>query len=69
MATVPESHDNDHSSRLTRLETQFAFIAESLREIRTDNETRLRQLERWKYALPASALATALAAAVAIFGR
>lgn len=68
MASVPEPRD-DHGSRITRLETQFTFIAEMLREIRDDNETRLRQLERWKYALPASAMATALAAAAAIFGR
>jgi hypothetical protein len=47
--------------RLVRIETKLdLYIINNIQ----DHETRMRQLERWKYAIPASLL-TAVASAVA----
>ena len=51
------------------MSVQLAVIAEKLSDL-PDHETRLRALERWRYALPTSlvlGLASAGAAAVSLF--
>lgn len=66
-------HASDHTeggdSRLVRIEIKLDHVIDTLKEVKTDHEGRIRQLERWKYALPASAVAAAIAALAAIFGR
>lgn len=66
MTTVPEENGD---TRLARIEVKLDMMIERLNEVRTDHEARLRTLERWKYAIPASAVMAATSAAVAIFGR
>lgn len=51
--------------RLARIETKLDTALSN----HADHEKRLRVVERWKYALPVSALAAIVAGLVAIFGK
>lgn len=51
------SRYEDHEIRLRRLESHGT----------DDHDSRITALERWKYALPASVLATALSGAIVIW--
>lgn len=51
--------------RLARIETKLDQALSN----HADHEKRIRLVERWKYALPVSALAAIAAGAVAIFGK
>lgn len=57
------------TDRLARIEVKLDQMIEAFKHVSNDHETRIRQLERWKYALPVSALMTVIAGAVAIFGK
>lgn len=57
-----DSGPGSELERLVRIETKLdAALADQ-----TDHETRLRALERWKYAIPASLLSAAGAILVAV---
>ena len=53
------------ADRLARIEVKLDAVLANF----TDHETRLRTLEKWKYALPVAFLGTLSAALAAIFGR
>jgi hypothetical protein len=54
---------------MARLQGSVAALADQLRALSTDHETRLRRLERYAYAVPVSALAAIGAALAAILGH
>lgn len=56
------------ATRLTQIEAKLDELVRVNKKRGEDHETRLRSLERWKYALPASFFGTLVAALVAIFG-
>jgi hypothetical protein len=64
--------DNAMLARLVRIETLLETEFRSINRQLADHEQRLRTSERWRYALPISALAavaSALAAVVTALGR
>jgi hypothetical protein len=52
-------------SKQAEMGIQLAVIGEQLKSV-PDHEVRLRALERWRYALPASVLAALVSAAGAV---
>ncbi|WP_204039811.1 hypothetical protein [Acrocarpospora phusangensis] len=63
------SDDADTRDRLTRIEGKIDLIGmqhTASETVSRDHEERIRAIERWKYALPVSALGALVAAATAL---
>lgn len=59
-----DSDDNSFWERLVRIETKLdLYIVNGIQ----DHENRIRQLERWRYAIPASVLTGVASAGTAIW--